>query len=104
MSKAFFERLVSQKKFTMWPNLRKNKDNHPDLIAISEDLFDDGNKYVISGWVVFNKKNQTNILRVVISKVEDQKAAQDLYNAGTVLPEAKLDPNFKLENEDELPI
>lgn len=99
--KAFFEKVIPQVKLVMKPNIRKLKPNHPDLIGFTNKLDEDGNDYVVNGWIHWDPLINTKVLKVVISKKDDQAFAQKLYKGGGGEPEK---PKFKMDDESDLPI
>jgi hypothetical protein len=99
--RAFFEKVIHQVKLVMKPNIRKLKPNHPDLIGFTNKFDAEGNDYVVLGWIHWDPTINTKVLKVVISKKDDQEFAQKLYKGGGGEPEK---PKFKMDDENDLPI
>jgi hypothetical protein len=100
--KSIFDKMVNYIKFTMYPNHRKKNFNHPDLIGISKHIDEDGNEYLVHGWIFFDKKRGEKVLKITIAKRSEQESAMKMYKASKMATakqeqEKENDPDDKMD-------
>ena len=100
----FFETLVGNISFTLRPNIYKKSPKGPDLIGASDNVDKEGNGYYIWGWIMPDYSSGGQMLNVKMAKKSDQIVAQKMWKAGEIPKVDNTDPNFKLQNEEDLPI